>query len=91
MFSPFTAIPAHLAQEHSRDADAIRGDVTNLFAFADFFRAAVDGFVGVFIRRDAASPLEKTDQVAADLEIAVGCEIPIRRERRQQAVEGVLR
>ena len=81
---------AHLPQEHPCNTNTISADVADLLAFADLFGAAIDGFVGVLIRCGAASPFEKADQVAANLEIPVGRDVAIGLERGQQAVERLL-
>src|SRR5690242_4560970 len=71
------SIPAHLEQEHSRNAYAIGARVANDLSLADLSGAAVHRLVGVFFRRRAASPLEEPDKVATDLEIAGGRGVPI--------------
>jgi hypothetical protein len=85
------AIPTHLEQKHPRDANAIGREVANDLSVTNLSRAAVDGLVGVFLRRRAASPFEEPNKVATNLEIALGRDIAIGSEQRQQAVEGRLR
>ena len=85
------AIPAHLEQKHSRDANAIGGEVADDLSLANLPRAAVDGLVSVFLGCRAASPFEKADKVATNLEIAIGRDVAIGSKQRQQAVEGRLR
>lgn len=85
------AITAHLEQKHSRDANAIGGQVADDLSVANPPRATVDGLVRVFLGCRAAAPFEEADKVATNLEIAVGRDVAIGSKQRQQAVEGLLR
>jgi hypothetical protein len=85
------AIPAHFEQQHSRNANAIGGDIADDLSVANLPRAAVDGLVSVFLGCRAASPLEEAHEVATNLEIAIGRDVAIGSKDRQQAVEGGLR
>jgi len=80
------AIPTHLEQEHSRDANAIGAEVTDDLSVANLSRAPVDGLVSIVFRCRAAAPFEETDEVAANLEIAIGRDVAIGSKRRQQPV-----
>ena len=64
------AVAAHFPNQHARDPDAVGCYVPNFLALPDLSRTTIDGFIGVFVGRGASAPLEETDKVAADLEVA---------------------
>src|SRR5215831_16541717 len=84
------AVPSHFPKNHARDADAVGADIANLLTFADLSGATVNGFIGVFVRCGASPPLEDTDEVAADLQIAAAGCIAIGTEAVEQLVESFL-
>jgi hypothetical protein len=68
----FSAVAAHFPQEHSRDPNHIGGNVADLVTFSDLPGTAIDGLVGILVRRRTASPFEEPHQVAPNLEVPVG-------------------
>jgi hypothetical protein len=88
--SSLAAIAVHLAQEHPRNPNTIRGDVSDLVALENFPGAPINGLVGVLIRSSAAPPLEHAHQIAPDFKVTVGRRVTIRSKRSKQAIESIL-
>jgi hypothetical protein len=82
---------SHFANEHARNTNRIAGEIADFFSFADLLSAAVNGLVGIFVRRGAPSPFEEAHKIAANIEIPIGGRVTVGAEFGQEAVKRLLR
>src|SRR5262249_33986484 len=80
----------YLEQQHSRDAYAITGRISDLLAFCNSLGHAIDGFIGVVFWERTAAPLKESGQVAPNLDVLFACALAVLAQTCQQAVPGLL-